>query len=30
VQGIAGSMIGAFLGMYLSKPIISATRYGGI
>jgi hypothetical protein len=29
-QGIAGSMIGAFLGLYLSKPIISATRYGGI
>jgi ABC-type thiamin/hydroxymethylpyrimidine transport system permease subunit len=30
VQGIAGSMIGASLGMYLSRPIISATRYGGI
>ena len=29
-QGIAGSMIGASLGVYLSKPIISATRYGGI
>ena len=29
-QGIAGSMIGASLGMYLSKPIINASRYGGI
>lgn len=29
-QGIGGSMIGAYLGLYLSKPIISATRYGGI
>lgn len=30
VQGIAGSMIGAVLGLHLSKSIISATRYGGI
>jgi len=29
-QGIAGSMIGASLGLYLSRPIISASRYGGI
>ncbi len=29
-QGIGGSMIGAYLGMHLSKPIISASRYGGI
>lgn len=29
-QGIAGSMLGAALGLYLSKPIISASRYGGI
>jgi hypothetical protein len=29
-QGIVGSMIGASLGIYLSKPIISASRYGGI
>jgi hypothetical protein len=30
IQGICGSMIGAYLGLYLSKPIISASRYGGI
>lgn len=30
VQGTVGSMIGASLGLYLSKPIISASRYGGI
>ncbi len=30
VQGTAGSMIGALLGVYLGKPIISASRYGGI
>lgn len=30
IQGITGSMIGACLGLYLSKPIISASRYGGI
>ncbi|HET6460881.1 MAG TPA: hypothetical protein VFG29_08850 [Syntrophales bacterium] len=29
-QGIAGSIIGAYIGMHLSKPIISAFRYGGI
>jgi ABC-type thiamin/hydroxymethylpyrimidine transport system permease subunit len=30
LQGIAGSIIGAFIGIYLSKPIINAARYGGI
>ena len=29
-QGIAGSMMGAYLGIYLSRPIISAFRYGEI
>ncbi|MGP8153885.1 MAG: hypothetical protein ACLQBQ_07050 [Smithella sp.] len=29
-QGVAGSIIGAFIGIYLSKPIIKASRYGGI
>jgi hypothetical protein len=29
-QGIVGSIIGALIGIYLSKPIINAVRYGGI
>ena len=29
-QGIAGSMLGALISVYLSKRIISATRYGGL
>jgi len=29
-QGITGSIIGAFIGIYLSKPVINAVRYGGI